>query len=322
MARTPTSPISPTPVKNAMLGGILALMLGVGAAFLREYLDDTIKGKEDLDRADRRPAGDRPHPVGARVQGLGKNEVIALTDPAAPASEAYRSLRTAIQFMGIDRELHIVQVTSPRVRRRARPPRSPTSARCWPRPANACSIIDCDLRRPRLHDYFGIRNEIGFTSVLIGDTPLQDAIVRVGGNLPLFLLPSGPLPPNPSELLWTKRTTQLFSAVQAQFDICLIDSPPVLPVTDPVVIAKSADAVVLVASAGVTTRKQLHRAVELLRQVDAPLEGMVLNKAGDAAGYGYSYRYNTPDAPATNGDGGSDARRPSRRERRRARARA
>jgi capsular exopolysaccharide synthesis family protein len=301
-AKVPTSPVRPTPVRNAILGGIVALIFGVGAAFLRDYLDDTIKTKEDLDRA-----GSAEVPVIGMIPSVAEwrdgrhSEVLALTNPGAGTAEAYRSLRTSIQFMGLDRDLKIVQITSPS----AGEGKTTTIANLGAVLAKAGQrvlVVDCDLRRPRLHEYFGMSNAVGFTSVLLGDAPLQTAIKQVPGAGPLFVLPSGPLPPNPSELLWASRTAQLFNAVRSQFDVCLIDSPPVLPVTDPVVIAKQADVTVLVVAAGVTTRKQLARAVELLRQVNAPLEGIALNRAGEVADYGYAYTYAAGDAP-TNGSG-------------------
>jgi tyrosine-protein kinase len=153
-------------------------------------------------------------------------------------------------------------------------------------------MVDCDLRRPRLHQFFRLPNEVGFTSVLLGELPLREAVQQVGKG-DIVMLASGPLPPNPSELLSSQRTVQVLAALQAEADVVLIDSPPVLPVTDAAVLSARVDATLLVTRAGTTTRKQLTRSVELLRQVDAPLVGTVFNSVSgsDAYGYAYNYRY-------------------------------
>ncbi|HUP70142.1 MAG TPA: CpsD/CapB family tyrosine-protein kinase [Acidimicrobiales bacterium] len=124
-------------------------------------------------------------------------------------------------------------------------------------------IVCCDLRRPRIHEFFGLSNAVGFTSVLLGDTPLSAAIQKVRGQERLAVLASGPIPPNPSELLSGRRTVEVLTAVQAEADIVLVDCPPVLPVTDAAVLSSRVDATLLVATAGETTRKengQDHRA--------------------------------------------------------------
>jgi capsular exopolysaccharide synthesis family protein len=158
-------------------------------------------------------------------------------------------------------------------------------------------VVCCDLRRPRVHEFFGLDNEIGFTSVLLGKVPLARAVQDVPAQTRLSLLASGPLPPNPSELLSSKRTVEVLGSLQAEFDIVLIDSPPVLPVTDALVLSGRVDATLLIGVAGATTRKEATRAVELLRQVDAPLVGSVLNGVDVEGGYGYNdqyYRYENP----------------------------
>jgi capsular exopolysaccharide synthesis family protein len=121
--------------------------------------------------------------------------------------------------------------------------------------------------------------------------PLSAALQQVDHHPRLSVLPSGSVPPNPSELLSSSRTVDVFRALQAEFDIVLIDSPPVLPVTDALVLSGQVDATLVVSVAGVTTRKEIARTVEMLRQVDAPLVGIVLNGVSSEGGYGYEYRY-------------------------------
>ncbi len=153
------------------------------------------------------------------------------------------------------------------------------------------AILSCDLRRPRIHEYFGLSNAVGFTSVLLGETPLSAALQRVP-NLPrLLLLASGGLPPNPSELLSSRRTAEVFAALREKVNIVLVDSPPVLPVTDAAVLSARVDGTLMVAMAGQTNSKDVVRALETLRNVDTTVVGAVLNGATAESGYGYGAGY-------------------------------
>ncbi|HUP70145.1 MAG TPA: polysaccharide biosynthesis tyrosine autokinase [Acidimicrobiales bacterium] len=296
-ASVPSDPVKPTPKRTGVVALAVGLMFGVVLAFLFEYLDDTIKSKEDLGRA----TGDIPTigliPAVGSWKDRGEPMVVSLTDPKSPVAEAYRSLRTSIQFIGLDRPMRTIQVTSPG----ASEGKSTTIANLAVALAQAGQrvvIVCCDLRRPRIHDFFGMSNTVGFTSVLLGDTPLSAAIQKVRGQERLAVLASGPIPPNPSELLSGRRTVEVLTAVQAEADIVLVDCPPVLPVTDAAVLSSRVDATLLVATAGETTRKEMARTIELLSHVDAPILGTVLNGAGDEDSYGYPYRYSYSPTPA------------------------
>ena len=300
-ASTPSAPFAPTPFRNAILGGVVGLLLGVGLAFLREHLDDSIKGKEDLERA----------VLGLGVLGLiplvsdwkskEQSRVVSLKDPTSPAAEAYRILRTSIQFLGIDRQVRVIQVTSAS----AQEGKTTTLANLAVAFANSglrTVAVCCDLRRPRLHDFFDMDNAVGFTTVLLGNVALSKALQPVPGLDRLLILASGPLPPNPAELVASSRTADLFQSLASQADIVLIDSPPVLPVTDSIVLSQRVDATVLVSSAGTTSRRAVHRAAEMLHQVKAPLVGAVLNGVTVESGYsGYSSRYYTSGNVSGNG---------------------
>jgi capsular exopolysaccharide synthesis family protein len=151
-------------------------------------------------------------------------------------------------------------------------------------------VVCCDLRRPRIHEFFGLKNDIGFTSVLLGDVALADALQEVPDCPGLHLLASGPKPPNPSELLGNPRARDLLESLAELCDIVLIDSPPLLPVTDPTVLAGIVDAVVLVVSMGKSTQSGITAALENLARVNAPLVGVVLNNVPQTDSYTY-YRY-------------------------------
>jgi capsular exopolysaccharide synthesis family protein len=288
-------PVEPTPRRDAVLGGMVGLVLGLAIAFLFEHMDDTVKGKEDFDKAT----------PGFPVLGMIPNVaswkrrddaiVVSTMDPTSPAAEAYRTLRTSISFLGVDRPMRTLQVTSAS----AGDGKSTTLANLAVALARAgvkVIVVGCDLRRPRIHEFFGLSNEVGFTSVLVGDVPLSRAIQVVPDESNLRLLASGPLPPNPSELLSSQRTYEVLVALQAEADIVLLDCPPVLPVTDAAVLSSRVDATLLVASARKTTKRHLSRAVELLRQVGAPLVGAVLNNISQGEQYGgYSYAVYRPE---------------------------
>ncbi|HSH62156.1 MAG TPA: polysaccharide biosynthesis tyrosine autokinase [Acidimicrobiales bacterium] len=289
-ASVPTSPIRPTTTTNALLAAAVGLMLGIGFAFLFEYLDDSIKDKEELERASNGLPTLGLIPAVAGWKERKRPLLVSTSDAQSPAAEAYRSLRTSIQFMGLDRPLRSIQVTSAN----AGEGKTTTIANLGVALAQAGQrvvIVSCDLRRPRLHEFFGLSNGVGFTSVLLGDVPVSSALHPVEGVAGLSVVVSGPIPPNPSELLAGRRAVEALAALQAEADVVLLDSPPILPVTDAAVLANRVDGTLLVASAGKTTRRELHRAQEVLRQVDALLIGTLLNGVSGDAAYGYSYGY-------------------------------
>jgi capsular exopolysaccharide synthesis family protein len=219
--------------------------------------------------------------------------LVSSAAPSSGAAEAYRTLRTSIQFVALDRPIRIVQITSPV----AQEGKSTTLSNLGVVLAQAGQrvvMVCCDLRRPRLHNFFGKENRVGFTSVLLGQTSLADAVQPA---LPdqdhLWLLASGPEPPNPSELLASPLTGEVLRTLASEFDVVLVDSPPVLPVTDAAVLSAHVDAVIVVSVAGITGGKDLRRTLELLSHVNAPVVGTVLNGVTKGAVYGYSYRYNS-----------------------------
>ncbi len=299
----PENPVSPTPIRNGLLALGLGLVFGVALVLLFEYLDDSIKGADDLKRIDRdlTVLGLIPSAQGWRHKQ--KPRVVALSEPASSSAEAYRTLRTSIRFLGLDPQLRIIQITSPG----AGEGKTTTAANLavvLARSGERVVVVSCDLRRPRLHDFFGLPNTIGFTSVLLGESSLVDALHRVDADGVLWVLASGPIPPNPSELLQSKRANQLFAALRNYADIIVIDCPPVLPVTDAAVLSAKVDGTLLVLSAGKSTTKQAARAAEVLHQVSAPLVGAVLNNMPDIGGYGYRYgEHSTP--PATDSASGN-----------------
>ncbi len=290
-ATTPEEPISPKPVRNTALGVLLGLLLGMGLVFLLDQLDDDLKSKEDVEAA----SGGLP------VLGLipevdhWKDRTVALvsdtTKEERVAAEAYRALRTSVLFIGLDRQMKSIQLTSS-LQGEGKSTTAANLAVTLAQAGTRVIAMCCDLRRPRLHEFFGLSNEKGFTSAVLGLEPLQDVIQEVPGIPNLKLVASGPVPTNPSELLLSDRAANIITVLQTSCDMLLIDCPPVLPVTDAVAMSQRVKGTIVVVSAGETTRRELRRTIEVLRQVNAPILGTVVNGIfGDDNAYGRGDRY-------------------------------
>ena len=308
-AQAPTSPSSPKPVQDGLLGLAAGLILGLGFAFLRDSLDDALSSKEAAEQLSGAPVLAMVPMVAAwkkRDQPL----VVSLSHPLSPAAESYRSLRTSLQFVRQERPLRTLVVTSPA----AAEGKTSTVANLgavFAQAGERVVLVSCDLRRPRLAEFFGLDEQIGLTTVLLGEQSLADVVQPVSGHETLWLLGAGRVPANPAELLNGPAARELFAALRAEFDLVLIDSPPVLPVTDAAVLSKDADGTLMVVAAGQTKRVDLRRAAEKLAQVNAPMVGTVLNEVtrqtgyGYGSGYGYGYGYGDgyraldPDVPLT-----------------------
>ena len=213
--------------------------------------------------------------------------LVTLSDPRSPVAEAYRTLRTNIYFSGLDRSIHTLLVTSP----------APTEGKSTTLANLAVTmaqgekktiLVDADLRRPSLHTIFGVSNESGLTTMFVDGKAMQEPPLKDVGVPNLLLLPSGPLPPNPAELLGSKRMEDALAALKARAEIVLFDAPPVIAVTDAVVLGTRVDGVLLVIGAGQTKRDHARRAKELLDQVKVRVIGVALNNVSlDSALGGY-----------------------------------
>jgi capsular exopolysaccharide synthesis family protein len=300
-ASTPTSPSSPKPLRDGGIAIGFGLILGLGAEFAAEYFDDKVYTKDEVGHLS---GGVPVLAIVPRIKSWKKSDrpmLITEVDPYSPATEAYRWLRTSLQFAGHDNPLKIILVTSAS----GAEGKTSTVANLGVVLAKAGErvvVVDCDLRRPRLGGFLGGDETEGFTSVLLGQAKLKDTIQAVAETPGLALLGTGPLPPNPGELLGSDKAAEIFQLLAASFDIVLIDSPPLLPVADPLVLSRHADAVLMVVMVGLTTRAEVERASELLAQVNARPMGIVLNRAtrrsAKASEYGYGYKYSyTPHQP-------------------------
>jgi polysaccharide biosynthesis transport protein len=290
-AEVPTEQASPNPVRNGIAALVVGLILGVGLAFLRDHLDDSVATKDDL------VAAAPQTPVLGVVPVLKEWTVARATashrspdDASVAAVEAYRTLRTSIQLLGVDRPLRTLQVTSPG----AGEGKTTVLANlglALSAGGQRTVLVDCDLRRPRLHELFGLPNDVGMSTVLAGDISPLDVVRQVPGGGSLFVVTAGPIPNNPVELLLSKRASKVMFELEGEFETVLVDSPPVLAVTDAVVLAAWVDATLLVARARRTGRRAVDEALERLGQVNARIAGTILNGAAAADSYGYGYGY-------------------------------
>ena len=204
--------------------------------------------------------------------------LITLTDPRAPAAEAYRTLRTNLYFSSLDRALETLVVTSAA----SGDGKSTTLANLaviMSQGEKRTILVDADLRKPSLHKLFGVSNNQGLTTMAVEDSALAEPPLVETGLDNLWLLPSGPLPPNPAEILGSRRMEEIIAALKARADVILFDAPPAIAVTDAAVLGTKVDGVLLVIRAGKTRREHAQRAKELLERVQVRVVGAVLNNA-------------------------------------------
>jgi polysaccharide biosynthesis transport protein len=291
-AVAPGAPSGPGKMRTLLMAAAVGLVLAVGTAFLLEYLDDTIKTPEDVEKSMHLTtlAGISRIPEDKPGEPL-----ITVKHPKSPISEAYRVLRTNLQFSSLDRPLRTLLVTSPNPTEG----KSTTVANLGVVMAQAgrrVILVDSDLRRPVLHRIFGVENTGGLTDALLSPEPILDGHLLSTGVENLRLLNTGALPPNPSELLGSQRMAQLVERLKEEADVILFDSPPSLAVTDASVLATQTDGVLIVADAGRTRRSLARESAERLRQVGARVVGVALNRLKPGrGGYYYYYYYYSQD---------------------------
>ena len=299
-ADLPSVPVSPRPKLNLALGLLVGLAVGAGAAVLRETLDTSMKGAEEVTEL-----------LGLPTLGLiaydpdaGKRPLIVHVDPQSTRAEAFRQLRTNLQFVDVDRKPRSIVFTSS-VPQEGKSTTTCNLAIALTQAGLRIILVEADLRRPRLGDYLGIEGAVGLTDALVGRAHLDD-LLQPWGDGTLQVLASGPTPPNPSELLGSQQMGDLLRELESRCDLVLLDAPPLLPVTDAAVLAAHASGAVVVVRSGKTTRAQAQRAVQILRAVDVHIYGAVLNmvpnKGPDAykyGYYGYGYAATNPAEPVT-----------------------
>jgi capsular exopolysaccharide synthesis family protein len=289
-ATLPASPSSPNYPLNGALALVLGVILGVAIVLLLERLDDRLRGRKDLEVYTGAPV----LTVVPRISGWRKKDqpvMVTRSDPQSPAAEAHRTLRTAVLFATSQRGAKTIIVTSPH----AGEGKSSTTANLGVALAQAGKrvvLVSADLRKPRLHNFFGVRATPGLTNMLAGEVSAFEVLVQPGIEN-LRILPSGPVPGNPAEILGSEAMLRVLSELSEAADIVLIDTPPVLAVADAIALTPFVDGLLFVVDMQSTTRSSVQHAWEQLAQVDAPIIGSVLNNFDPGKGHAYSYYYSS-----------------------------
>lgn len=298
----PTSPSSPDHVQNIALALFLGLAVGVGLAFLRERLDDRFRGHSDVERA-------TGAPVLATVPKFNISKkrggaIAAYSEPKGGAAEAYRRLRTNLQFVALQREAKSLLVTSPSAGE-GKTVSTANLAVALAQAGQRVIVVSADLRRPTIEDHFsldqGARSQ-GLSTFLSGQDADAFELIRDPGIQRMRLLPSGRIPPNPAELLASPRLEQLVAELEEAADFVLFDSPPLLAVTDVAILAAKVHATLLVIDANSTHRSAALRAKEELERNGGMLLGSMLNAFDPSSspyGYGYYGYYGYAAPPLT-----------------------
>ncbi len=278
---------------NVALAAMLFIGIGVGFALLLEFADRTLKSSEDVEIAARSPVlGMIPIlddvPDGDNVEAIRARDLYIFSHPKSRAAECCRSIRTNLLFSGADRELKVLTVSSPN------PREGKTTSVIYMGTTMAQSgqrvlLVDTDMRRPRLHKSMGVSRGLGLSNLMLGESTFEDCIKT--SDIPnLFVLPCGPTPPNPAELLLSHRFEQILEQLRGKFDRILLDSPPLQAVTDAAVLARRSDGVIIVVQAGKTLRDDLARSAKQLHDVNANVVGVILNDL-DISDRQYGYYY-------------------------------
>ncbi|MCB9478707.1 MAG: polysaccharide biosynthesis tyrosine autokinase [Deltaproteobacteria bacterium] len=295
-AELPLQPISPNTRLNMMLGFVAGILLGIAVAFFLEFIDDSLKSTDEVERFVRQPIygvipripeskviedPDLPSPASANL--------VTAHSPKSPISEAFRTLRTNIHFAHPGQPTTEILITS------ASPSEGKSTivanlALTIANTGKKTLIVDCDLRKPNVHNFFELSRDPGLTTIVTGEKPWKDVVLPTQIEN-LFVIPSGPIPPNPTELLESQAMRDLVDDFRANFDMILIDSPPVVPVTDAAILSSYVKNTLMVVELGRSRASVVNRAIDLLGKVNTKLLGLVTNNI--STGYRYDYGYYT-----------------------------
>jgi non-specific protein-tyrosine kinase len=284
------NPIEPQPMRSALLAALVGFMVSAGIIFLGTFLEDTISDPEEISRKWGVPV------LGVISKYESSSALVTMSQPRAPISEAFRSLRTNLQFASAATPLKTIVVTSP----------SPEDGKTTvvANLANVVSqnnrkvvLVDADLRKPRIHKILELSNRTGLTDYFLSSQDHLSGVIKKTPSRNLFAITSGNLPPNPSELLGSDRMMEIVNLLAPHFNTIFYDTPPLLAVTDALVLAPRMDGVILVVDPRQTKRGAIKHAIEQLRQVNANLLGVVLNNVKVGRSHYYynrDYYYGKP----------------------------
>ncbi|RPI82279.1 MAG: polysaccharide biosynthesis tyrosine autokinase [Chloroflexi bacterium] len=286
IALTPTTPIRPQTMQNTALAAVVGLMLAAGFVFLIEALDDTIKSPEEI-----------VEKLGLPVLGLiashkVNGKPITTEHPRSPISEAFRAMRTNIAYASVDHPIKTIMITSPSPED-GKSTISANLAIVMAQGGSLVALIDADLRRPRVHHHLGIDNLSGLTDLMVQPEIVLNGEIQPTTIQNLVAITSGKLPPNPAEMVASSKMVKILNEVSGMADVTIVDTPPLLAVTDAAALAPRVDGVLLVIKPGLTKLAAATQAVEQLRRVGANILGVVLNDVNmKKSRYRYSYYKN------------------------------
>lgn len=284
-ATAPSAPSSPNVKLNLILGLLAGLAAGMGLAILRSVMDTRIRGEADLRRiTDAALLGGITFDTDAT-----KKPLLTQTPTQSPRAESFRQLRTNLQFAHVSHESKTVLVTSS-LPGEGKSTTAINLAIALAQGGQSVALVDADLRRPMIAEYLGLERNAGLTTALIGKADLDD-LLQPWGSDPLFVLTSGRVPPNPSELLGSDRMRTVISRLEHTFDAVVVDAPPLLPVTDAAVLAQQVGGVVVVVGAQKVRTTDLEKSISALNMVEADLLGVVLNRLPSKGPDAYAYSY-------------------------------
>jgi receptor protein-tyrosine kinase len=278
-------PVTPKPVRNLVVGLGAGLLIGVGLALLRDRLDNTIKDQETLEKVTNVGlVGSIP------LDKARRNEPsISFDRDNSAIAEAFRKLRTNFQFLAVDNPPRLIIVTSS-LPNEGKSTTAINIALALAEAEHNVALVDGDMRRPMLGEYLSVVGSVGFSTVLSGAATLPEVLQK--SNVPgLTILTSGPVPPNPSELLGSNSAQKVLSELRAQFDYVVVDSSPLLAVTDAAILATNADGVLMMARYGQTRREQLAQAIRNLADVGVKPLGVVFTMTPPRRDASYNYKY-------------------------------
>ncbi len=284
-AGVPSRPVSPDPQRNLALGGLLGLALGVGLALVRHTLDTKVRGTRAIAELSTRPIlGEIP-----LIKAPEERLLSVESDPFGGHAEAIRRLRTNMLFVDVTTGGHSFVVTSS-VPGEGKTTTSVNLALAMADAGSRVLLLDADLRNPSVARTLGIEGSVGLTTILLGRAGPAD-VVQQWGSTSLYVLPAGQRPPNPSELLGSEPMEQLFQKLSHDYDFILVDSPPVVPVIDAVLINRLTHGLILVVADDRTRKRDLASAIKSLDTVDVPISGFALNMVGRNKSASYRYGY-------------------------------
>lgn len=284
-ATPPEKPVRPQTLRNTALAALVGVFLAIGIVFTVDFLDDTIKSPDWITSQTRLPVIGSIHTFDPKL-----GEPVSLLNPRSPVTESFRSLRTNVRYASVDHPIRVLMVTSPT------PEDGKTTVAInlsvvIAQSGNRSVLIDADLRRPRIHKVLGLDNRQGLAGLFIQNPLSLNGALQQTRLDTLKVIPSGGTPPTPSELLGSRKMKEILDAVSSETDTIVLDTPPVLSVTDAAVLSSIADGVLLVVKMGSTKQSALLQAIEQLQQVNARILGVVVNGINPKKSHYYYRNY-------------------------------